>query len=403
MQSAFVVVGAIINRPCRTAHSTLCTIWEGTFEKMKEKLYQLWLISLPKISGAVARRLHEHYGSFEAVYHLTSQELSQNENLSLDVRTSLCNKNLDEANNILGKCEVLGADIISYYDDEYPERLRQIPDPPLQLYVKGTLPPIDGMFTVAVVGARKPSVYGSNNAGKIAFDLATAGALVVSGMARGIDSAAHRGALRAEADTVAVLGCGIDVVYPPENGELKKLIECNGAVITECPPGTPPLATNFPARNRIISGMSSAVLIVEGKATSGSTITGNLALDQGREVFCLPGNIDSPMSVGPNMLIREGGRLITCAGDIITDMSSDYPELMVDTLFKDKVTNKRIESLTDDQKKIMSTLTENHPIHLDEICYNTKIEVAVVNQCLFMLELDGMVRQLPGKNYVLTI
>lgn len=373
---------------------------------MNELLYQIWLSGLKRVSNTVMAKLHDRFGSFEAIYHLESIDLSEDDTLSLELKNSLAGKNLDNAREILERCEVLGAKILSYYDPDYPERLKQIPDAPMQLYVMGTLPNVDERMSVAVVGARRPSIYGTNTAQNIAYELANAGMLIVSGMARGIDSAAHRGALRAEADTIAVLGCGVDVVYPPENGELKKMIEGNGAVISEFPPGTPPHASNFPARNRIISGLSCATVIVEGKATSGSTITARMALDQGREVFCVPGNIDNPLSVGPNTIVRDGGRLITCAKDIILDLTADYPELMVETVFSEeavqKHTDRKLEKLPEEQRRIAAVLSRNHPVHVDEICFKTGIEVAVVNQSLFMLELNGLVKQLPGKNYILS-
>jgi DNA processing protein len=224
-------------------------------------------------------------------------------------------------------------------------------------------------------------------------------------MARGIDTAAHRGALKAESETIAVLGCGADVCYPPEHGELKRLIESHGAVISELPPGAAPIGANFPMRNRIISGISVATVIVEGKATSGSTITARLSMEQGRETFCVPGGIDKELSVGPHQLIRDGARLVTSAKDIIVDLSRDYPELMVDVLLGDeareRISTAQTEKLPPDQKMVISALKHNFPTHIDEICHKTGVEIPVVNQCLLLLEINGLVTSLPGKQYML--
>lgn len=366
---------------------------------MNETIYLLWLLSLSGVSGVTARKLHDDYGSYENVYNLNSDELTLNENINLKLKNTLLNKSLDKAREILSICEEKGIDVLSYYDDEYPKRLKQIPDPPAVLYVMGKLPDIDNSMAVAVVGSRRPTLYGSQVAQKLAYELAKSGIIIISGMARGIDSEAHRSTLRAEGTTVAVLGCGVDVVYPAENRELKKMIENNGAVISEYPPRTSPLARNFPARNRIISGLSCGTVVVEGKATSGSTITARLALEQGREVFCVPGNIDNPLSMGPNQIIRDGGTLVTCTNDIIEGLTSYYPELMVKTvLCEEKKTDKK---LTPEQKTVFDVLEKTNQKHIDEICFKTGLDVFTVQECLFMLEAERIVRQLPGKNYIL--
>jgi len=372
---------------------------------MQELLYQIWLGCLDGISAVKIHRLYDEFGSFRAIYEANGIEFKNIERISSEDIRMISNKNLDKARRIIEDCNNLGIDIISYYDDRYPKRLKQISGAPAQLYVRGKLPPVDEVCAVAIVGARQSSIYGNNIANQLAYDLGRAGVVVISGMARGVDTSAHRGALKSESDTIAVLGCGVDVVYPPENGEIKRIIERHGAVISEYPPGTPAYATNFPARNRIISGLSVATVIVEGKVTSGSTITARLAIDQGREVFCVPGNIDSPLSQGPNMLIRDGARLITCAQDIIIDLTADYPELMVETILgedaQNKIMDKKILKLPSDQKRILEVLKANHSMHIDEICHITGVEIAVANQCLLMLEINALVKPLPGKQYIL--
>lgn len=371
---------------------------------MKELLYHLWLRELHGISSAKIFRLHDYFGSFSAVYEADFFEYAKIEGIG--PFSELGNKSLDRAEKILEDCDRLGIDIISYYDDRYPKRLKEIDNAaPSLLYVRGKFPPVDHMLTVGIVGARRSSLYGNHCATSIAEELARQGTIIVSGMARGIDTAAHRGALKAEGDTIAVLGCGADVCYPPENHELKRIIESHGAVISELAPGTKPLSVHFPARNRIISGLCVGVVMVEGKATSGSTITARLAMEQGREVFCVPGPVDKTLSVGPHQLIRDGARLVTSAKDIIMDLSTDYPELMVDVMLgeqaQERIAAKNMEKLSLDEKMIVGALKHDFPTHIDEICYMTGIEISVVSQCLLMLEINGYVTSLPGKQYIL--
>ena len=368
---------------------------------MNEILYQVWLTMQSNISNVKIRALKRRFKSFANIYHADTGELSKAEGMG----NAVLDKNLDGARCVLEKCEKDGIDILSYYCDSYPKRLKQISSPPVLLYVKGRLPLIDEMLTIAVVGARRASLYGKASAGEISKQLARSGAIVISGMARGIDTAAHRGALKAEGETIAVLGCGVDVCYPPENEELKRVIEGHGAVISEYPPGTAPFAANFPVRNRIISGLSVATVMVEGGATSGSAITARLSIEQGRETFCVPGRIDSELSVGPHQLIRDGARLVASAKDIITDLSCDYPELMVDVMLgetaRERIVNKRMEKLPFEQKQIMGLLKADFPTHIDDICHEASLEPSVANQSLLMLEINGLITSLPGKQYIL--
>ncbi len=371
---------------------------------MKELLYQLWLSGLQGISTVKIHRLRDHFGSFEAVYDAGAADYEKVGGVGAQL--SLLDKSMDAARRILEICDRENIQIISYYDEKYPKRLKEIDTAaPAQLYVRGTLPPVDELLTIAVVGARKSSLYGNACAADIAQELCRAGAVVVSGMARGVDSAAHRGALKGDGKTIAVLGCGADVCYPPEHAELKRIIESNGAVVSEFPPGTAPHASNFPARNRIISGLSVATVMVEGKATSGSTITARLAMEQGREVFCVPGYIDKPLSVGPHQLIRDGARLITSAKDIIVDLARDYPELMVEVMLGEeaqvRISDARYEKLPSEQRMVIGVLKDSYPTHIDDICHQTAMETAMVNQCLLMLEIGGLITSLPGKQYIL--
>lgn len=371
-----------------------------------EHIYAIWLLAIAGPGNRHSPALCEYFGSFEEIYAASRKEYENSGILNEKQIDKLMNKDLGHAGEIAGKCETLGIDIITCYDVKYPSVLKNIPDFPILLFVQGNLPNINSLC-IGVVGSRRPSIYGTRMAENISCDLGSAGAVIISGMARGIDTCSHKGALKAGAKTIAVLGCGLDIVYPPENRSLKELISQDGAVISEFLPSTPPTPQHFPMRNRIISGMSDAILIVEGKATSGSTITANLAKEQGREVFCLPGNADNPMSAAPNQLIREGARLVTCAQDILIDMAADNPEHIVETIYGNtaREANKtaKLNGLTSDQRKIAGVLDCNMPMHVDKICFSTGIEIAVVNQCLFMMELDGIVKQLPGKQYILCL
>lgn len=370
-----------------------------------EKIYAIWLAEAFGAGSRISPLLCEYYNSFEAIYNADSEELALISGITGAHITRLNDKTLQRAEEIFAECVALGINVVTIFDDDYPENLKNISCPPVLLYVKGKLPDVKNIPAIAIVGSRRPSNYGAKMAEKIAADLGNRGFMIVSGMARGIDTFAHKGAIRAEALTVAVLGCGVDILYPPENGAIKDLIEQNGAVISEFAPGTAPLPTHFPVRNRIVSGMSNAVLVVEGKASSGSSITANIAKDQGREVFCLPGNVDNPLSAVSHKLIREGARLVTCADDIIMDMGYMLVEETSENYSDDRQQRMNIvfEKLTGDQRKIAEVLDSNTPMHIDEICFKSGVEIAVANQGLFMLELSGMVKQLPGKQYILSL
>ena len=368
-----------------------------------ERLYAVWLLETFGAGSRISSLLCEYYDSFEAIYNASLEEIAMIEGIQEKHLYRLSNKSLQRANEIMGECATLNIDVITIFDEKYPEQLKNISDPPILLYVKGSLPKYEKAPFIGVVGSRRPSIYGDKMAEKISGDLANKGFVIVSGMARGIDTSAHKGAIKAGALTVAVLGCGVDVLYPPENKTIKLLIEQNGAVVSEFSPGTPPLPSHFPVRNRIVSGLSHAVLVVEGKPSSGSTITANLAKDQGREVFCLPGNVDNPLSCASHALIREGARLVTCATDIIIDMGCMLVEEFADNYEENdqERMKKFMENLTVDQRRVVAAMDISGPTHIDEICFKSGVEIAVANQCLFMLELSGKVKHLPGKYYIL--
>ncbi|APG29075.1 DNA protecting protein DprA [Syntrophotalea acetylenivorans] len=285
----------------------------------------------------------------------------------------------------------LGVSIITFWDQQnYPSVLRTIYDPPSLLYVLGSLPQQQAF---AVVGSRSASPSGRRLTSEICAELAARNITVVSGLARGIDSAAHQGALET-GRTVAVLGCGIDVVYPPENADLAQDIIAQGAIVSEYPPGTPPLAGHFPGRNRIISGLAKGVLIVEAAEKSGSLLTADFALDQGREVFAVPGPVYAKTSSGTNRLLKDGAHLVTEARDILEVLwpasATDLPILADDPL---------PERLSSKQLTVYQSLGEE-PLHIDELARKCSLTAMELSAILLHLELEGGAEQLPGMRYI---
>ncbi len=366
-------------------------------------------VALTRIEGLGVRGCHkliEHFGSPQGAYGASLTEL---ESSGIPVRAAqaiFAQSALQDAEKELEKAEKAGCRLVSLESEEYPPLLKQIPDAPLVLYVRGDAKVLS-QFAVAMVGTRKPSAYGSSVAHRLAHDLAERQLLVVSGLARGIDSASHRGALEAKGKTVAVLGSGIDVIYPRENKRLADEIAKSGAVMTEFPMGTGPTPENFPIRNRIISGLSLGVIVVEAAEYSGSLITARLAVDQNREVFAVPGNITSPQSFGPNHLLKQGAKLVDQWMDVIEEFpaevrmqllppaeASDGGPLSAQsaTLFS--------ASLTPEQQAVFEVLRADQAIFVDEIVSAAKTPHPRVLAALLELEMNGLIRQLPGKNFI---
>lgn len=299
-------------------------------------------------------------------------------------------KKENPAKKEIEKCAKLGIKIITIEDEAYPEKLKNIFDPPLCLYYKGALPVKDEL-TIAVVGSRSATAFGKVNAGNISGNLASCGINIVSGMARGIDTHAHLGALKVSGRTTAVLGCGLNIIYPPENKKLMEAIFKNGAVISEFPLDTEPNAWNFPMRNRIISGLSSAVIVVEASDKSGSLITANCALEQGRDVFAMPGNTLSSVAKGVNKLIKEGARLVENAEDI-------FAELGIEIKAKNIKKEKNIASLTENERKIYSLLEES--LNIEEISIKIDLPINILTSTLTIMESKGIIKKLPGNVHV---
>lgn len=289
----------------------------------------------------------------------------------------------------LDRCHQRGINLMGFSDPDYPKSLASIYDPPFLLYVKGTLVPEDEM-AVAVVGTRYPSVYGFRMASRFAFELGAAGVTIVSGLARGIDGEAHRNTLRAKGRTIAVLGSGLDVVYPKEHAALYEQIAESGALISEYPLGTEALGFHFPERNRIIAGLSMGILVVEASYKSGSLITASFGLNEGRDVYAVPGPVDSVNSKGTNQLIQNGAKLVMAPGDILADLAPQIRSVISETAIEDNAGD-----------PILKLLTEE-PLYLDEIEGRLNQKTAGLHLHLTQLELKGLVKRTLGGRYVRT-
>lgn len=334
--------------------------------------------------------LVDHFGSVADVFAADAEDLSEVEGVGVKGAERIRALAKEPVDREIKALEKLGARIVSYWDADYPMNLRQISDPPAVLFVRGELREED-RFSVAVIGTRRASEYGRSMAMKISRDLAKRGLVVVSGGARGIDTAAHTAALQV-GRTIAVLGSGLDIPYPYENRGLLAKIAENGAVISEFAPGTKPDAWRFPVRNRVVSGLTLGVLVIESQTSGGAMITATLAAEQGREVWALPGATDNSASSGPHLLIKEGARLVENAGDILADLGIEHSE---STAQKQSIP----ADLSPEQKVILGALSL-HPKHVDEIILECNLSVATANSNLTLLEMLGLVRRVPGNCYV---
>lgn len=367
-----------------------------------------WL-ALARIDGLGVRTAHKliaHFGSPQATYMASLTEL-ESCGLSAQVAQAIfAQSGMRDAEKELEATSKAGCQLVTLSSDEYPPLLREISDAPLVLYVLGDASLLS-RHAVAMVGSRRPTAYGSSVAHRLASDLAQRGLVVVSGLARGIDSASHRGALEGGGKTIAVLGSGIDVIYPRENKSLAKKIMESGAVISEFPLGTGPTPQNFPIRNRIISGLALGVVIVEAAEYSGSLITARLALEQNREVFGVPGNITSAQSFGPNHLIKQGAKLV----DQWIDVVEEFPAAIRMQLLPAGETSEGKPaaaetpslfetSLSPDQKAVYESLRADEALFVDSVFGSVPLPHPRVLVALLELEMTGMIRQLPGKNFI---
>jgi DNA processing protein len=353
----------------------------------------LALCSLPGVGRVTIKRLLDRFRTPERIFAAGARELQQVEPIPSAALERLCSGSaLEEAGQVGETLRARGIALLTLEDARYPANLRAIPDPPFLLYMEGEIQPED-QRAVAIVGTRQATPYGRQVTEKLSRELAERGVTVVSGMARGIDTAGHWGALRGEGRTLAVLGCGIDVVYPPENRALREAISKRGALLTEFPVGSAPIPGNFPQRNRIISGLALGVVIVEATADSGSLITAAAALEQGREVFAVPGNITSPRSQGANRLLKQGAKLVERVEDILEDLA---PQL--GGIPPARRRTQETLPLTETEARLCALLTTESR-HIDWILTESRLLPQEVSALLLQLELKGAVRQLPGKWY----
>ena len=382
--------------------------------------YWLWLTELRGLKNQTRLALLRHFRSPEDVFYADPEEILLTEGITRAEAAILENHSLETADRILADCQRLGLRILTIQDAEYPDRLKNIYDPPCLLYVKGRLPVFDETVTVAVVGTRDCTPYGIQCAEKLSYGLTNGGAIVVSGLAKGIDAAASRGALRAGGMTVGVLGNGIDVHYPAESRYLYEDVAAAGVLISEYPPGTEPAKQHFPARNRIISGLSLATLVVEAPEKSGALITAETANEQGRDVFAVPGPIDAPTSVGCNRLIRDGAGLVSDAWDILEQYEARYPDKLREIEAREQPKTLGYQArqqeeakvvlptlslsrsnvtLTDDQVELLRMLPDEEPLLVDDLIDQSGIPTRRVLSALTILEIENLVQQHSGKRY----
>lgn len=403
-------------------------------------VYWIWLAHRPGVRDRTKRALLERFSQPEAVYSADGGELAEIEGITEEETASLQEKDLTEAERILGKCEEKNLEIITQEDGRYPARLKNIYDPPVVLYCRGRLPEIDGNAVIGVVGTRSASAYGLTAARRMGYELARGGGIVVSGLAGGIDAAAMQGALEGGGSVVGVLGCGADVIYPRRNRELFDSTARYGCILSEFPPGTPPVRWNFPRRNRIISGLSRGVVIVEAPEKSGALITARQALDQGRDVFVVPGNVDMPSFVGSNRLLRDGAEVVGCGWDILGEYVYQYPDKLhkpevrsiperaeekrkeepeqrprTENTPEEKKSRKSIDNsapqsysdprdgfsdLTPEERQVARTLLQGERT-VDEVIALTGMAPGKLLSLLTMMELKGILSRRPGKRLFL--
>jgi DNA processing protein len=355
----------------------------------------LALQMIPGLGNIACRNLLDRFGDPDHVFQVSLSDLTGIEGLRKEVAQRIVNRELEaDPCEELAKTEKCGARIIPYLDPSYPVALKEIHDAPILLYVKGKSLPQNVTF-IGVVGSRNPSPYGVKSADKIGQGLGRRGLGVVSGLAKGVDAAAHWGCLAGQGFTVAVLGTGIDLVYPVQNRNLADSIVDRGALITEFRLGTPPEPKNFPVRNRIISGLSKGVVVVEATMKSGSLITASLALEQGREVFAVPGSIHSFKSTGCHYLIKQGARLIENSDDILDELGMNY-----DYSPKRDTIQQGVLPPMDESEQMIYDILGDYPLHIDQITRQGRLMPGKAASILMRMELKGVIRQLPGKMFV---
>lgn len=408
-------------------------------------VHWIWLATRTHLSDRVKATLLQHFRDSEDIFYADADDFSFAEGLSQEGLQSLQDKNLTEARNILTVCDEKDIRILTFRDAAYPNRLRNIADPPVVLYYKGHLPEFDSLPLIGVVGTRKATPYGLTIAKRMGYQIASCGGIVVSGMAYGIDGMAMQGALTAGEQVIGVLGCGVDVIYPQSNRSLFADVERYGCLLSEFVPGTEPFKQNFPRRNRIISGLSCGVLVIEAPDGSGALITARRAAEQGRDVFAVPGNIDMPSCAGSNALLRDGAMMVSSGWDVVGEYKAQFPDKIHDRckpgqqlaypdevemaahdaekplpkvaqkpkLFGGKKEKKKKEidnresshyidaetkhpPLSADEQTILSLVEEGKTL-VDDVMAGTELSAGAVLAALTMLEVKGVITRLPGK------
>ena len=413
-------------------------------------IHWIWLAHRPGLNDRLKVCLLQHFRDPEEIFFADRDAFDHIEGMSEDAKASLADKELITAEQILEDCNREKLHILTYQDAAYPVRLKNIADPPIVLYYKGRLPEFDALPVIGVVGTRRASAYGLQTAKRMGYQIGKCGGIVVSGMAYGIDGMAMAGALTAGQVTVGVLGCGADIVYPLSNRALFRDVEIYGCILSEFPPGTPPAKWTFPKRNRIISGLSCGVLVVEAPEKSGALITARLAADQGRDVFAVPGNIDIPTFEGSNRLIRDGAIMVSSGWDVVSEYEGLYPDkihradmAVHQTAYPDELrkqeeqiplkvaqnteipkkkknlkkelekkdidkaastpysdVNTILSGLSPEGQKIVLCLKDGEKL-VDDVIAETGLTTGKLLALLTMLELKGIIKRLPGKRITL--
>ncbi|WP_119072371.1 DNA-processing protein DprA [Aggregatilinea lenta] len=359
---------------------------------MSARKYWLGFNVVKGIGPVRLRALHAHFGDLETAWNASEHDLRaagldrRSASNLLQARKSI---HLDQLSDDVDR---LGAAALTLDDVDYPALLRELPDAPPVLYIKGTLLDAD-RWAVAFVGTRRATTYGREVTQTLVEPLVHAGITIVSGMALGIDAAAHKAALDAGGRTIAVLGCGIDTVYPPEHRHLAAAIVESGALVTEFPPGTPPEGKNFPVRNRTIGGLSLGVVVVEAPESSGALLTADIAAEQGRDVFAVPGNLTARASKGTNRLIQNGAKLVVSAEDILDELNLTRSTVKVRTSVQEIAP-------ADATEQALLEVLDSEPVHIDDLCQRTGLPITRVSSALALMELKGMVSRQEGMQYV---
>jgi DNA processing protein len=361
---------------------------------MSDTKYWVGFTLIPGIGRVRLSRLEQHFGKLERAWQASATELETAGLDSRSIEAVVSNRPKISLDAEMEKLERYKVTVLTYKDEAYPFRLKEIYEPPPVIYIRGSLTPEDD-WSLAVVGTRRPTFYGREVAEQIVGDLARNRITIVSGLARGIDATAHRAVLDSGGRSIAVFGCGLDIVYPREHVKLARQIMENGALISEFPLGTTPRRENFPLRNRIMSGLSLGVLVVEAGEVSGALITAGHALEQNREVFAVPGSVLSAVSRGTNRLIQEGAKLVSGANDILEELNL--------TMAVQQIEVKELVPATETESTILQILRNlsPEPTHIDEVGHQSRLPIATVSSALSMMELKGMIKQVGGMNYII--